>query len=566
MPIEDVDYMHERSLQDAATFLIDSGKRDRRYYPIPAEYVTEFSEPLKNVFGIDVLDASIPGTMYNVDAHNNKLRYAVFLPTPSLASGSDFVDVFSILSTSTRFMDCLVDAATNTTVSVVCADSFRLPASASVSASKTDKLLVSYQLLPTTLLEMSDGIRQALGGQARLASITSLQSQNVLWFVSRGLWYGSPDRALWAQIQSYMDLGSRDVCVLPLGRGSAGSATHDIVFTESLYLVESVPGGGDGVEWQVSFRTMRMELGNYNLASMASNLVEILFASRFEILSTSSGNYDKQNRFMFRNQSPFLLDMTASTLSEVLGFDLRPARSSGNKPPEWGSTVTEALGQGYQVLDVPPGARNAARAQQLFGSVYNASTRDHRLLAPGIVNLLGVRYLTLRCPEIEDHIHGSRSYGDHSVGVGVFKLPSPNEVANLRFDFVNLIRKPFHPIGKLSRLTFRFEFQEGVLYDFKGINHQILIALKFYSPPRAPRPPVSVLNPDYNPDYLGYLTSLADYAERNDGVARVGYGPDDGQDGPDLNQVVIEGNTWDYSTTDEDEDGDDEEDVGYDST
>ena len=34
----------------------------------------------------------------------------------------------------------------------------------------------------------------------------------------------------------------------------------------------------------------------------------------------------------------------------------------------------------------------------------------------------------------------------------------------------------------------------------------MLLAIKFYAPTSAPRLPISVLNPNYNPDYVAYST------------------------------------------------------------
>ena len=75
MSIEDVQYLKNNSIKQSYTFLVDSKDRDRVIYPNPNEYVITFSTPFKNVIGLEVIDASIPRTMYSIDVNNNTLYY-----------------------------------------------------------------------------------------------------------------------------------------------------------------------------------------------------------------------------------------------------------------------------------------------------------------------------------------------------------------------------------------------------------------------------------------------------------------------------------------------------------
>ena len=73
MSIEDVDYMKQNSIKENYTFIVDSKFRNQEEYPDPNNYVVNFDIPFKNVFGIEILDVSIPKTMYNIDNDTNKL-------------------------------------------------------------------------------------------------------------------------------------------------------------------------------------------------------------------------------------------------------------------------------------------------------------------------------------------------------------------------------------------------------------------------------------------------------------------------------------------------------------
>ena len=72
MSIEDVDFMKQYSIKENYTFIIDSRFRNQDEYPEPNNYVINFDIPFKNVFGIEILDVTIPKTMYNVDTDINK--------------------------------------------------------------------------------------------------------------------------------------------------------------------------------------------------------------------------------------------------------------------------------------------------------------------------------------------------------------------------------------------------------------------------------------------------------------------------------------------------------------
>ena len=54
-------------------------------------------------------------------------------------------------------------------------------------------------------------------------------------------------------------------------------------------------------------------------------------------------------------------------------------------------------------------------------------------------------------------------------------------------------------------MTLRFETKNGTLYDFKGINHNIIFAIFYYEPIQKNIPTSSILNPEYKMNYLDYL-------------------------------------------------------------
>jgi len=138
----------------------------------------------------------------------------------------------------------------------------------------------------------------------------------------------------------------------------------------------------------------------------------------------------------------------------------------------------------------------------------------HSLIAPGIYNLSGERYVILRCPEIEENSYRSLAYTKFNMGIAKFRLGVVG-YSEGRNDY-NVPVREFHPIGKLSRLSFRFERADGQLYDFKGVNHMITFAITYYEPKQTKTFTRSILNPNYTGDPLQYYYNQQDQEEDSD--------------------------------------------------
>jgi hypothetical protein len=74
MSIEDINYLYKNSIKDNAIIFIESHKRNKSIYQTPSEYSILFDNPFKYVYGVEILDASIPRTMYQIDKTNNNLK------------------------------------------------------------------------------------------------------------------------------------------------------------------------------------------------------------------------------------------------------------------------------------------------------------------------------------------------------------------------------------------------------------------------------------------------------------------------------------------------------------
>jgi hypothetical protein len=155
--------------------------------------------------------------------------------------------------------------------------------------------------------------------------------------------------------------------------------------------------------------------------------------------------------------------------------------------------------------------------QLLFSQLNNNSTWVFTSI--GIVTFKPIRYVVLRCKEIEADVYREEVQG--ASGIGIFKIIDINDVANLRVDFTNFVKRPFHPIGKLSELTFRFENTDGTLADFNGNASVLILGIKRYMPkPKYFGRDDYILNPDYDPNFREWMIRDQTMKLRFNGNAR----------------------------------------------
>ncbi len=130
----------------------------------------------------------------------------------------------------------------------------------------------------------------------------------------------------------------------------------------------------------------------------------------------------------------------------------------------------------------------------------NVVITGYKVEAPGQCDLTGERYVLIRSPDIEQHLHRDLAAAfDHMApGLGMMKLGGVG-YREERFNFLAYETRKFHPIGKLKGLRIRLETQSGRLYDSHGINHTLLLCVKMYAPAPSQAIP-RTLFPEYTPD------------------------------------------------------------------
>tara|TARA_B110000444_G_scaffold143893_1_gene134653 strand:- start:757 stop:1770 length:1014 start_codon:yes stop_codon:yes gene_type:complete len=248
----------------------------------------------------------------------------------------------------------------------------------------------------------------------------------------------------------------------------------------------------DNIE-TLNYITIELDIGDFSLPQLIQLLNKKLINLKIESLSTPP---DVKNKIAFTSPYPFVLDMNKSTLRDTLGFNL-----------------TQNVDSGFFTKITDPNIIKDKNKFRYFMSKQSNST--HRIEAPGIVDLIGEKYVILNCPEIEEHSTLSLSYSKHNLGLARFKLGTLGyNDENISIQKTSI--REFHPIGKFSRMTLTFKTQSGKLYDFKGANHNITFKIYYYQALTNIPFDKSILNPNYNPDVLEYRMNQIDKQDSED--------------------------------------------------
>jgi len=337
MTIEDINYLKENSVKQSYTFLVDSQKRNKRIHPNPSEYSVNFEVPFKHVIGMEVLDVSVPKTMYNIDYNNNTLYFCF------------------------------------------------------------------------------------------LENIVQLTNEK-----------------------------------------------GEIYYDKSQFLHIKLP------------------IGDYKTTGLVAAIQTEFSQNNFDLqINTSSYPSDLTNTVYFSSSKEFVIDAEQSSIASLIGLGNYVSSDAKYKNDFTYKNYNDNIG-----------------FESLYHSVYNNFGR-HIVKPPGMLYLINQTYIILRCPEIEQHLYRSLAYSKYSMGMAKIRINSYGYNDD-KTSFLKVPLREFHPIGKLSKITLRFELPDGTLYDFKGVNHNITFALYFYEPSHVNVLQNSILNPEYNPNFIKYLYKQED--------------------------------------------------------
>lgn len=490
--MDDIDYLKAHSQQHSYMFYVDSAKRNRQAYPSPNHYQVQFNTPLRNVYSIQVLDASIPRTHYNVDTHNNRLYYRT--------------------SDIEYFIDLDIGDYTNQQLLTVLNEKLN-PNSIYVTFLSTPaeirKQFLFKSKFPFTICTSKSTLRKTLGFDE--GSYSTIDSTN------------DPEHYDTFDVKNTLNSDTTSVLInanhvlwqrfVPSSTGSINSVQFNVTTTEEhvemrVYVYTESLVSPIAVSQTVSI-SPSTSIAIFEEWSL--NDTELVEGRLYYIKIAPTGQHTfsvyvqphtnaNDNLYIYENnlEAPFVPQTCSNYLASLY-----------NVP-----------GTGYNVARVYFGINTVASAINLLlqMSMYiRLESQVHSIVPPGIYNLIGDRYVLLRCKEIENHVLSSiRSYDvynpntntveeqQYETGIAKFKM-GVTGYREERFDFNTLPAYEFHPIGKLSTLTMLFENPDGRPYNFRGINHTITLVVNYYKPvisfqERNEQP--SQLYPDYDPNAM----------------------------------------------------------------
>jgi hypothetical protein len=507
MPIEDVDYLKANSIRQSYIFLVDSADRDKNAYPTPSEYVVDFTTPFHNVIGFEVVHASIPRTMYNIDVINNSITFFIHTNDFDLTSFNATMAVTTHVTPGEYTIQTLAPELTRAMTMYV-NNNPNMPYVSITAESTTNPPDVNSTLrfkcpYPFFMVMGSSTIAESLG----FDTFTQKSEADAPWLSKR---YEAPlpeIRQLYHSVDLPPDMklgdarlafeGPRGV-VRKLPIGTTKYVAQRFWLTSKGYLTQvfaalntMVVSPGDAASWEI--RTGTRTQPDMNTPALVSGMIAVSF---------TDGTLSDSNivRCELQSHTFYWLVIKATPDLFVYYNDVLIDETT-----LW---VSEDAGQSWVSTD-----KNGIR----FNVSVNIIVQDqyHVITAPGIYSLIGPKYIVLRCPEIEENSFRSLAYGKHHLGLGMFRLGVVGYSEN-RMDFNKVPLREFHPIGKLKRLSLRFELPNGELYDFKGVNHTITFAIHYYEPIQKKNFSTSILNPNYDGNFIQYMYRQQDQESDSD--------------------------------------------------
>lgn len=454
MPIDDVQYLLRNSEVEEMVTYVDSSQRNKTLYPSPNGYAITFSEPFRDVVGVNVLNCLTPRTVYNVDVGNNKLRIR-FMDTGAWETVAFPPLDYTLDDLLVYWSSFLADRYTDPSRLTVTAVADDLWASGMVYV-RSD---VAFELDLT-----ASTIREVIG----MDEPCTLARDRVN-YVYQGI----------GLAQSIRDAGA--------------ITTFDFAYTEAIATASDVAPQTVTLPnaYEIESVTVTCELIRALTVTDAAGATIMTLTKRAQVDV-------KQWRFAADNSTYASLKAGATyTVSAAL-------RLAGPTTYVDVVTITDAASAGANLWLTGMAANSAASSARSFLLSVQVSAPTYTIYPPGLVSLAGERCVLLRCPEIEQHINGSYIYGNNSPGLALITLGTTG-FSTQRMDFTSITYRNFHPIGKLMQVTFRFETTSGELYNFKGVNHTIVLAIKYLVHRKQGPFDDRVLNANYNPDYLAYM-------------------------------------------------------------
>lgn len=477
--IDDVQYLQSVGNQESYLFMVDSAQRTKSAFPHPNYYEASFNEPFYNCYSISLIGAKIPRTQYIVDTNNNVLTYRI-----GASSVWETLTVKPGDYTALDLVAVLNAALPEITVSVIAFQNRLMFTSKGRFA--FDMTLSSMR----RVLGFSEPVDVSNMGYGHLSTYQAGPETNPLShdvFTSVAATGDVTDLMTGPDPQELQGYNASTTRLLFIAAASGVLTTIKLLVTSTAS--ESLP-----VELKLQPSLETVATGWISISTSTSPT----YVSAMVSCNLVGGN-------------TYILGFPTTTSSVTLYADefLAPNITRGQPGFSDYSTQLQTATVAGSISWAP--VDNPALCL-IFELEYMGESTSHQLIAPGVYDFTGIRYVSIQCKELTDHLFRSRAYDKWCAGLGIVDL-GVYGFQNQSFDFSSYPPRTFHPFT-LRKLTLSFLCEgTNVLYDFKGIDHQLTFVIRYYTAP-AVKEQLQMLNRLYEPN--PNKVWLAEYEKEQD--------------------------------------------------
>jgi hypothetical protein len=455
--MEDVQYLKNHAEIDSFLFVVDSRRRDIRFFPTPSKYDVHFQAPFRNVCGFDLVDCMIPRTERAIEINHNIFWYAFdgeSMQSVTVPPGDYTLPLLAqTMNALLQNTDLFVEAVSQPS---------ELTDKLKIYANRPFSLFMGEETSMRHVLGFGDPIRAGYemyyDASSTLAKMGVSTEYELRTFKSVST---ATNVDAWAYLGPFPVLdyeiltSTRRVkqrFVAAYGGTVSSLRVHCTIHTNpASFLHVSIVSSTDQTD-VFAVTTLSPALDREDPVDVAATQV----TSIKPLVATHS--YD----IIFSMDTP-----------DALVFLYRASHNVAIAEKLRTGEISFSDNDGVTWTEIPQFTDDICASLGVRANAY-------QIISPGVVDLTGERYVLIRCDEIEQQLFRDRSTERVGTGLGLVKLGGFGYREN-RFDFVRFSPREFHPIGKLTKLTFRLEKSDGTPYECHGVDHTLTIVLKYYT-------------------------------------------------------------------------------------
>lgn len=623
MPIDDIQYLYQNNVKENIVLLIDSNKRDRKRWRSPAEFVVEFPEPFKNVYGVELLNASVARTMFTIDKHNNKMSILTnnyvkktyegviseYKYTDIALSITDYKDankmmdeLSNVLENASEQYDKTFSAVTaveaqDTSTDITTKQFLKFTSSKTPfiinrrlsSSNKTfgfslladeiddDSYKVLKNCINTDIVSFStihmDQYEQIIFtdkfsvSPSDMSIIEETDTHKIVSLniklqkkYNSGVFIKSIVRSNTKDTHIYDDLTNMlkkkftlDDVILEIAKDFE-IVNDDEIKIEYYHLIDNLKTitSENEDELFISKTVINngeeetlLDINVHYRVDVSDNKIDINKIGETTLITTDNGVFVKEFIIEINQLNNVYLLETGKTIIHVKftdGIQNIVFRCEYYKDEDKYFIKYEKPSDSQYFNHIHINLSSSYTLSVLYGNIIENITIDDDVVddgktisslksfelftttfsitPPGIINFATENYVTLHIKEIEEHIRGSYDANDVSPGIAMLNVDVQSGYADNATEFTRVEYKEFHPIGKLSKLHFRLQRKLTTeLYDCKGVDVHYLLSIKMLNPSKLNTKQLEYsLNPNYDPDYQGFMKSEFDNVESDEEI------------------------------------------------